>query len=68
VTEAIELHTHGACSVGKLCGSGRGEAVARTADKTVKECFYADGVGGHDKQNILYFELVLFSLKCEVLK
>ena len=53
VTVAVELHTRGACNVGKLCGSSRGEAAAQTAVKTIEEFFYADGVGGHDKQNIL---------------
>jgi hypothetical protein len=39
------------CSTGKLCGSSRAEAVAHAADKTVEKFFYADGVGGRDKQN-----------------
>jgi hypothetical protein len=59
VTIAIELHTRGAYNVGKLCGSSRGEAAAHTAVKTLEEFFYADCVGGHDKQNILYLELVI---------
>jgi len=45
-------HTHGAGSVGKLCGSGREMAVAHTADRTGEEFFYADGVFSHDKQSI----------------
>jgi len=55
VTIAVELCTHGACIVGKLCGTSRGESVAHAADRTVEEFFYAGGVGGRDKQNILFF-------------
>jgi hypothetical protein len=59
VTIAVELHTRGACNVGKLCGSSRREAAAHTAVKTIEEFFYADGVASHDKQNILCLELVI---------
>ena len=65
VIVGVELHAHAACSVDRLFGSSRGEAGFHAASKTFEDFFH---VGGHDKQNILYLELVLFSLKCEVSK
>jgi len=62
-------HAHDACSVGKLCGDSREEAVVHVTGETGEEFFYADGVFVVMTNRIfLYFEFALFSLKCEISK